>query len=123
MTHLLKGMQLVKEINHKDTPLSAAPQSPEQELHEQDGPCNALVFYDPVGLQLNALEGSSGLTFAVKNVAVRGKASHVSANVMFDSGAEACFVARAFVERAGVTVTPADRTLTLADGTTTSVCG
>jgi hypothetical protein len=86
-------------------------------------PYPVVVYYDPVGLQLNAIEGT-GLTFMFEGIALRGQAGHVPANICFDSGANSVFVSQAFVERSGFSTKPCNsKQLTVANGQTSAITG
>ena len=94
---LLTGMQVIRSYNQDAF-------SPSSEF-DAYRPYPVVVYYDPVGLQLNAIEGT-GLTFMFEGIALRGQAGHVPANICFDSGANSVFVSQAFVERSGFSTKP-----------------
>jgi hypothetical protein len=113
--HLLAGMQLITSFDQD------AFEPYTQSVAYRPYP--VVVFYDPVGLQLNALEGS-GLTFLISGVALKGQVGRVPANICFDSGANGIFVSQAFVDRSGFAVKPCgNKQLTLASGATSAISG
>ena len=80
------------------------------------------MFYDPVRLQLNALNGT-GLSFIFSGLAFKGTLGRVPAHICFDSGATDVFLSQAFVQRSGMKVVPCRRTVTMADGQTADIDG
>lgn len=120
---LLKGMHLLRTL---DAP---GPSQTDESCPEAEPTANAvmqswpvLAFYDAVGLQLNAMNGC-GLSMTLQGIAVPGTVSHVPANISFDSGASACYISQAFVERAGLVVEPSTERVYLADGSESITLG